>query len=146
MRQYVGPPTVAAIAQMLRGGVEVNKKGSCHRNCDIRGSPSCALQELLAKGVIEGFETEEEEQDQEVMNASILEVAKICNQNHFSGRNKLNVNASEWVIVQVGQLGGFPSWPSAVASRGACLTSSTAWPGCCCWQCLHLSLATVQVS
>ena len=24
MRQYVGPPTVAAIAQMLKGGVEVN--------------------------------------------------------------------------------------------------------------------------
>ena len=45
------------------------------------------------------METEEEE---EVMNGGILEVAKICNQNHFSGRNKLNVNASEWVIVQVG--------------------------------------------
>ena len=24
MRQYVGPPTVAAIAQMLKGGVQVN--------------------------------------------------------------------------------------------------------------------------
>ena len=67
--------------------------------------------------MIEGLETEEEEEV--VMNAGILEVAEICNQNHFSGRNKLNVNASEWVIVQVGQLGGFPSWPSAVGSRGA---------------------------
>ena len=27
MRQYVGPPTVAAIAQMLKGGVEVNTVG-----------------------------------------------------------------------------------------------------------------------
>ena len=63
------------------------------------------------------METEEEEEV--VMNAGILEVAKICNQNHFSGRNKLNVNVSEWVIVQGGQLGGFPSWPSAVGSRGA---------------------------
>ena len=67
--------------------------------------------------MIEGLETEEEEE--EVMNDGILEVAEICNQNHFSGRNKLNVNVSEWVIVQVGQLGGFPSWPSAVGSRGA---------------------------
>ena len=67
--------------------------------------------------MIEGLETEEEEE--EAMNDGILEVAEICNQNHFSGRNKLNVNASEWVIVQVGQLGGFPSWPSAVGSRGA---------------------------
>ena len=107
-------------------------------------NPTLYIQELLAKGVIEGLETEEEEQ--EVMNGGILEVAEICNQNHFSGRNKLNVNACEWVIVQVGQLGGFPSWQSAVGSRGACLTSSTAWPGCCCWQCLHLSLATIQVS
>ena len=77
--------------------------------------------------MIEGLETEEEEQ--EVMNGGILEVAEICNQNHFSGRNKLNVNASEWLIVQVGQLGGFPSLRPAVASREACLTSSTAWQG-----------------
>ena len=104
----------------------------------------CTVQELIAKGVIEGLETDEEEE--EVVNGRILEVAEICNQNHFSGRNKLNVNACEWVIVQVGQLGGFPSWPSAVGSRGAFLTSSTAWPGCCCWQCLHLSLDTLQVS
>ena len=42
-----------------------------------------ALQELIAKGVIEGLEIEEEE----VMNGGILEVAEICNQNHFSGKN-----------------------------------------------------------
>ena len=44
-----------------------------------------ALQELIAKGVIEGLEIEEEEE--EVMNGGILEVAEICNQNHFSGKN-----------------------------------------------------------
>ena len=96
------------------------------------------MQELIAKGVIEGLETDEEEE--EVVNGGILEVAEICNQNHFSGMTNLNVIASEWVIVQVGQLGGFPSWPSVVASRGAFLTSSTAWPGCSCWQCLPFSL------
>ena len=80
--------------------------------------------------MIEGLETEEEEEV--VMNAGILEVAKICNQNHFSGMINLIVNVSECVNVQVGQLEGFPSWQSAVASRGACLTSSTAWPGCRC--------------
>ena len=35
----------------------------------------------------------------------------------------------ECLNVQVGQLEGFPTWLSAVASRGACLTLSTAWPG-----------------
>ena len=47
--------------------------------------------------MIEGLETEEEEE--EVMNDGILEVAEICNQNHFSGMTNLNVIASEWVIV-----------------------------------------------
>ena len=102
------------------------------------------MQELIAKGVIEGLETDEEEE--EVVNGGILEVAEICNQNHFSGMTNLNVIASEWVIVQVGQLGGFPSWQSAVGTRGACLTSSTAWPGCCCWQCSPSHCATIQVS
>merc|ERR1711971_279740 len=60
MRQYVGPPTVEAIALMLKGGV----------------------QELIAKGVIVGLDEEEEE----VMDGGILEVAEICNQHHFSGR------------------------------------------------------------
>jgi len=60
MRQYVGPPTVEAIALMLKGGV----------------------QELIAKGVIVGLDEEEEE----VMDSGIMEVAEICNQNHFSGR------------------------------------------------------------
>ena len=41
------------------------------------------MQELIAKGVVEGLEEEEEE----VMDGDILEVAEICNQNHFSGKN-----------------------------------------------------------
>merc|ERR1711936_479183 len=59
-RQYVGPPTVAAIAQMLTGGV----------------------QELVAKGVIEASE---EEMD-DLVKADILAVATFCNQHSFSGR------------------------------------------------------------
>ena len=58
------------------------------------------MQELIAKGVIEGLGTDEEEE--EVVNGRILDVAEICNQNHFSGMDTLNVIASEWVIVQVG--------------------------------------------
>ena len=33
--------------------------------------------------------------EEEVMNDGILEVAEICNQNHFSGMTNLNVIASE---------------------------------------------------
>jgi len=62
-RQYVGPPTVEAISEMLKGGV----------------------QELIAKGVIEGLGEEEEDLD-EAMLGDILEVARFCNQHHFSGR------------------------------------------------------------
>ena len=39
------------------------------------------MQELIAKGVVEGLE------EGEVMDGDILEVAEICNQNHFSGKN-----------------------------------------------------------
>ena len=51
------------------------------------------MQELIAKGVIEGLETDEEEE--EVVNGGILDVAEICNQNHFSGMTNLNVIANE---------------------------------------------------
>ena len=61
------------------------------------------MQELIAKGVIEGLETDEEEE--EVVNGGILEVAEICNQNHFSGMFNLNVIASEWVIVPLPSYG-----------------------------------------
>ena len=81
MRQYVGPPTVAAIAQMLKGGVQVNATEIAILDVVNLTYP---LQELIAKGVIEGLETEEEEE--EVMKGGILEVAEICNQNHFSGK------------------------------------------------------------
>ena len=39
------------------------------------------MQELIAKGVVEGLEEEE------LLDGDILEVAEICNQNHFSGKN-----------------------------------------------------------
>ena len=43
------------------------------------------MKELLAKGVIEELATEEEVE----IDGGILEVAEICNQNHFSGINNL---------------------------------------------------------
>ena len=39
------------------------------------------------------------EEEEEVMNGGILEVAEICNQNHFSGMINLIVNVSECVNV-----------------------------------------------
>merc|ERR1719145_189861 len=57
-RQHVGPPTVAAIAQMLTGGV----------------------QELVTKGLIEAAE---EEMD-DLVKADIEAVATFCNQHSFS--------------------------------------------------------------
>ena len=45
------------------------------------------MKELLAKGVIEELGTDEEVE----INGGILEVAEICNQNHFSGMNNLNI-------------------------------------------------------
>ena len=68
---------------------------------------------------------------EEVVYNDILKVAQFCNQHSFSGKNpNLQLPVIYWLNVQVGQLEGFPTWRSVVESRGACLTSSTAWPGC----------------
>ena len=83
------------------------------------------MKELLAKGVIEELGTDEEVE----INGGILEVAEICNQNHFSGMNNLNL----WLLLCTNAImcrsdnleASLPLWP-ALASRGACLTSSIA--------------------
>ena len=50
MRQYVGPPTVAAIAQMLRGGVEVNiKKVLATEIVTLEGHPLALCRSCLQR-------------------------------------------------------------------------------------------------
>ena len=76
-RQYVGPPTVAAIAQMLTGGVQVKRTLTWFLRNNF-----FVLQELVAKGVIEASE---EEMD-DLVKADIVAVATFCNQHSLSGK------------------------------------------------------------